>query len=215
MNSFLAGGQMVGGMEQAQTTALGNQLARKTLKENDELKKWNSDLEVLKGAGIVKEEDNGNIVLTVDAIDKLGGLTEGNRTGISNSLLMNEMMGQYHGEQDGKLIKKKNRQVFAPTLAKSGAVPRSVMEAAAAGDANAIELKKQYEAGTLQGYVTPAINQEGRFSLLNFFGTDKADDTPTVYTKSQIEAGLQARVDKFNMDADRLLPDRAREIGRI
>ena len=39
MNSFLAGGQMVGGMEQAQTTALGNQLARKTLKENDELKK--------------------------------------------------------------------------------------------------------------------------------------------------------------------------------
>ena len=215
MNSFLAGGQMVGGMEQAQTTALGNQLARKTLKENDELKKWNSDLEVLKGAGIVKEEDNGNIVLTVDAIDKLGGLTEGNRTGISNSLLMNEMMGQYHGEQDGKLIKKKNRQVFAPTLAKSGAVPRSVMEAAAAGDANAIELKKQYEAGTLQGYVTPAINQEGRFSLLNFFGTDKADDTPTVYTKSQIEAGLQARVDKFNMDADRLLPDRAREIGRV
>ena len=215
MNSFLAGGQMVGGMEQAQTTALGNQLARKTLKENDELKKWNSDLEVLKGAGIVKEEDNGNIVLTVDAIDKLGGLTEGNRTGISNSLLMNEMMGQYHGEQDGKLIKKKNKQVFAPTLAKSGAVPRSVMEAAAAGDANAIELKKQYEAGTLQGYVTPAINQEGRFSLLNFFGTDKADDTPTVYTKSQIEAGLQARVDKFNMDADRLLPDRAREIGRV
>lgn len=215
MNSFLAGGQMVGGMEQAQTTALGNQLARKTLKENDELKKWNSDLEVLKGAGIVTEEDNGNIVLNVDAIDKLKGLTEGNRTGVSNSLLMNEMMGQYHGEQDGKLIKKKNRQVFAPTLAKSGAVPRSVMEAAAAGDANAIELKKQYEAGTLQGYVTPAINQEGRFSLLNFFGTDKADDTPTVYTKSQIEAGLQARVDKFNMDADRLLPDRAREIGRV
>ena len=215
MNSFLAGGQMVGGMEQAQTTALGNQLARKTLKENDELKKWNSDLEVLKGAGIVTEEDNGNIVLNVDAIDKLKGLTEGNRTGVSNSLLMNEMMGQYHGEQDGKLIKKKNKQVFAPTLAKSGAVPRSVMEAAAAGDANAIELKKQYEAGTLQGYVTPAINQEGRFSLLNFFGTDKADDTPTVYTKSQIEAGLQARVDKFNMDADRLLPDRAREIGRV
>jgi hypothetical protein len=215
MNSFLAGSQMVGGMEQAQTTALGNQLARKTLKENDEIKKWNSDLQVLKGAGIVREEDNGNIVLTVDAIDKLGGLTEGNRTGVSNSLLMNEMMGQYHGEQDGKLIKKKNRQVFAPTLAKSGAVPRSVMEAAAAGDANAIELKKQYEAGTLQGYVTPAINQEGRFSLLNFFGTDKADDTPTVYTKSQIEAGLQARVDKFNMDADRLLPDRAREIGRV
>ena len=135
MNSFLAGGQMVGGMEQAQTTALGNQLARKTLKENDELKKWNSDLEVLKGAGIVREEDNGNIVLTVDAIDKLEGLTEGNRTGVSNSFLMNEMMGQYHGEQDGKLIKKKNRQVFAPTLAKSGAVPRSVMEAAAAGDA--------------------------------------------------------------------------------
>ena len=113
MNSFLAGGQMVGGMEQAQTTALGNQLARKTLKENDELKKWNSDLEVLIDEGIIKEEDNGNIVLTVDAIDKLGGLTEGNRTGISNSLLMNEMMGQYHGEQDGKLIKKKNRQVFA------------------------------------------------------------------------------------------------------
>ena len=62
MNSFLAGGQMVGGMEQAQTTALGNQLARKTLKENDELKKWNSDLEVLKGAGIVKEEDNLSLI---------------------------------------------------------------------------------------------------------------------------------------------------------
>ncbi len=215
MNSFLAGSQVVGGMEQAQTTALGNQLARETLRENDELKKWNADLEVLKGAGIVTEENNGNIVLNVDAVDKLGGLTKGNRTGVSNSLLMNEMMGQYHGEQDGKLIKKKNKQVFAPTPAKSGAVPKSIMEAAAAGDANAVELKKQYENGTLQGYVTPAINQEGRFSLLNFFGTDKADDTPTVYTKSQIEAGLQARVDKFNMDADRLLPDRSREIGRV
>ena len=145
MNSFLAGSQVVGGMEQAQTTALGNQLARETLRENDELKKWNADLEVLKGAGIVTEENNGNIVLNVDAVDKLGGLTKGNRTGVSNSLLMNEMMGQYHGEQDGKLIKKKNKQVFAPTPAKSGAVPKSIMEAAAAGDANAVELKKQYD----------------------------------------------------------------------
>jgi hypothetical protein len=89
------------------------------------------------------------------------------------------------------------------------------MEGAAAGNASDIELKKQYEAGTLQGYVTPAINQEGRFSLLNFFGTDKADDTPVVYTRSEVEAGLQARVDKFNLDAARLMPNRQRGIRRV
>jgi hypothetical protein len=213
--SFQAGGKVVGGMEQAQTTALVNQQARENLETNKELQKWNSDLEVLIKEGIIKEEKDGTILLTVDAVDKMKGLTEGNRTAVSNSLLMNEMMGQYHGEQDGKLIKKKNRQVFAPTPAKSGAVPRSVMEGAAAGNASDIELKKQYEAGTLQGYVTPAINQEGRFSLLNFFGTDKADDTPVVYTRSEVEAGLQARVDKFNLDAARLMPNRQRGIRRV
>ena len=215
MNSFLAGSQMVGGMEQAQTTALANQLTREEIKENDELKKWNADLEVLIKEGIIKEEKDGTILLTVNAIDKIKGLTEGNRTSVSNSLLMNEMMGQYHGEQDGKLIKKKNRQVFAPTLAQENAVPRSIMEGAAAGDANSIELKKEYEAGMKESFVTPAINQEGRFSLLNFFGTDRADDTPTVYTKGEVEAGLQARVDKFNLDAARLMPDRQRGIRRV
>lgn len=213
--SFQAGGKVVGGMEQAQTTALANQLTRENLETNKELQKWNSDLEVLIKEGIIKEEKDGTILLTVDAVDKMKGLTEGNRTAVANSLLMNEMMGQYHGEQDGKLIKKKNRQVLPPTLAKSGAVPRSVMEGAAAGNASDIELKKQYEAGTLESFITPAINQEGRFSLLNFFGTDKADDTPVVYTRSEVEAGLQARVDKFNLDAARLMPNRQRGIRRV
>ena len=186
---------------------------REALDTQKKKAKYDSNLEVLTGAGLFTEETNGTIVLAPDAMDKLDKLSDGNRTQVSNSLLMNEMMGTYHAETpDGQLEKKRNQQVFAPVLAKEGAVPFSIEQAADAGDANAITLKKQYENGERRGYVTPAVNQEGLFSLLNVFGSDKKDDKPQVATKEEILTGLQARADKMNVDGDILDPNRSRDI---
>ena len=195
------------------TKSAVNRAARENLQTNKDLSKWNSDLEVLIGAGIFNEEKDGTITLTPDAIDKLGEVSDGNRDAISNALMMNEMMGTYHAEtKDGQLVKKRNQQVYTPVLAKKKAVPFSIKQAAAGGDVNAKALEKQYKDGTLRGYVTPAINQEGLFSLLNVFGSDKADDEPQVATKDEILAGLQARADKMNVDGDVLMPDRERAV---
>tara|TARA_B110000211_G_scaffold229267_1_gene286775 strand:+ start:12021 stop:14318 length:2298 start_codon:yes stop_codon:yes gene_type:complete len=189
---------------------------REALDTQKKKAKYDSNLEVLEYAGLITEETDGTIVLAPDAMDKLGKLSDGNRTQVSNALLMNEMMGTYHAETpDGQLEKKRNQQVFAPVLAKEGAVPFSIEQAAAAGDANAMTLKKQYEDGDLRGYVTPAINQEGLFSLLNVFGSDKKDDKPQVATKEEILTGLQARADKMNVDGDILDPDRSRAIRNL
>ena len=212
-NAFARGANLPSSIQANLTKSAANKAARETLQTNKDLSKWNSDLEVLVGSGMFNEEPDGTITLTPDAIDQLGKVSDGNRDAISKSLMMNEMMGTYHAETpDGQLEKKRNQQVYVPVLAKKGAVPFSVAQAAAAGDANAIALEKQYKDGTLRGYVTPAINQEGLFSLLNVFGSDKADDQPQVATKEEILAGLQARADKMNVDGDILMPDRERAI---
>ncbi len=212
-------GTGLGGPSQIQANLTKSAISKATREQLDTQKKkstYDSNLEALTGAGLFTEEADGTIVLAPDAIDKLDKLSDGNRTQVSNALLMNEMMGTYHAETpDGQLEKKRNKQVFAPVLAKEKAVPFSIEQAAAAGDPNAITLKKQYEDGDLRGYVTPAINQEGLFSLLNVFGSDKKDDKPQVATREEILTGLQARADKMNIDGDILDPDRSRAIRNL
>ena len=211
--SFAKGLATSSNIEAGLTISAANQQARTDLKTNAAKKTYDSNLEALVGAGLITEEEDGNIVLAPNALDKLGELSDGNRTQVSNALMMNEMMGTYHAETpDGQLEKKRNQQVFAPVLAKEGAVPFSIEQAAEAGDPNAVALMEQYKSGALRGYVTPAINQEGLFSLLNVFGSDKPDDKPQVATKEEILTGLQARADKMNIDGDILDPNRARAL---
>lgn len=225
--SFAKGLATSSNIEKGLTISAANQQARTDLKTNAAKKTYDSNLQVLLGGithtneegkevtgGMFVQESDGTIVLAPDAMKKLEALSDGNREQYSNALLMNDMMGTYHAETpDGQLEKKRNQQVFAPVLAKKGAVPYSVEQAAAAGNVDSIALKKQYENGTLRGYVTPAINQEGLLSLLNVFGSDKADDQPQVATREEILTGLQARADKFNADADALMPKRSRAIN--
>mgnify|MGYP003134710196 CR=1 FL=1 len=213
-SQFFVGAAMPSNIEAGLTTSAIARETREQVALQKEREAYNSDIEVLEGLGIIrKSEDDDKVFLTDTALENMLNFNEGNRAQGSKALLMDDMFGSYTEERDGKLIKKKNRAVYAPTRAKKGVVPTSILQAAEAGDANAIELQKQYEAGTLQAYVTPAINQEGRFSLLNLFGTNKEDDVPIAYTKSEVEAGLQSRVSKFNLDADRLFPRRSEAVS--
>ena len=201
------------------TTSALAEAQRDALAYQKEGQEFNKNLEIAIEAGILKREGK-TVVVTENAIENLGKLSAGNRAVVSNALGMNEMMGSYTSEQDGKLIKKKNRQVYAPTSAKAGAIPTSLQNAF---DNEEDPTKKAalqteidlYKSGKKQAYVTPAINQEGRFSLLNLFGTDKPDDIPIVYTEKEINTGLLARADKFNIDGARLFPDQYRELRRL
>lgn len=206
-------------IQQGLTTSAMAEAQRDALDYQKERQEFNKNLEIAIEAGIVRR-DGKRVVVTENAIENLGKLSAGNRDAVSNALGMNEMMGSYNSEKDGKLIKKKNRQVYAPTAAKDGAIPTSLQNAF---DNEEDPTKKAalqteidlYKAGKKKAYVTPAINQEGRFSLLNLFGTDKPDDTPMVYTEKEINAGLLARADKFNIDGARLFPEQYRELRRL
>ena len=226
-NAFARGLSAPSTIQANLTKSAANKAARETLQSNAAKSTYDSNLQVLLGdithtneegkevtGGMFVQESDGTIVLAPDAMKKLEALSDGNREQYSNALLMNDMMGTYHAETpDGQLEKKRNQQVFAPILAKEGVVPYSVEQAAAAGNVDSIALKKQYENGTLRGYVTPALNQEGLLSLLNVFGSDKADDQPQVATREEILTGLQARADKLNADARALMPKRDRAIN--
>ena len=206
-------------IQQGLTSSALAEAQRDALAYQKEGQEFNKNLEIAIEAGILRR-DGKTVVVTENAIENLGKLSAGNRDAVSNALGMNEMMGSYTSEKDGKLIKKKNRQVYAPTLAKDGAIPTSLQNAF---DNEEDPTKKAalqteidlYKGGKKKSYITPAINQEGRFSLLNLFGTDKADDTPMVYTEKEINAGLLARADKFNIDGARLFPDQYRELRRL
>jgi len=177
-NAFARGLSAPSTIQANLTKSAANKAARETLQSNAAKSTYDSNLQVLLGdithtneegkevtGGMFVQESDGTIVLAPDAMKKLEALSDGNREQYSNALLMNDMMGTYHAETpDGQLEKKRNQQVFAPILAKEGVVPYSVEQAAAAGNVDSIALKKQYENGTLRGYVTPALNQEGLLS---------------------------------------------------
>ena len=214
--SFASGLAMPSNIEQGLTTSAANRVTRDQIRLQRDKSSYERDKEVLLGFGVVAEDKDGTLRLTEDATKIFTTTSEGNREAMGDAMGLNEAFGVYTSEdQDGNLIKKRNRKVFPPIVAKEGAVPYSVAQAAAAGDSNAIELQKQYKSGELTAYVTPLINDRGLFGLLNVFGTDSKDDTVHVYTKNEVEAGLQTRVDFLNAEADRTDPDRARAIRRV
>lgn len=215
-NKFISGASLPSNIQQGLTTSAANQITREQMQLQRDKSSYERDKEVLLGFGIIAEDKDGTLRLTEDATKIFTTTSEGNREAMGDAMGLNEAFGSYTSEdQDGNLIKKRNRKVFPPIVAKEGAVPYSVAQAAAAGDPNAIELQKQYKSGQLTAYVTPLINDRGLFGLLNVFGTDSKDDTVHVYTKSEVEAGLQTRVDFLNAEADRTDPDRARAIRRV
>jgi len=217
--ALTAGLQTPSKIQQGLTSSALAEAQRDALDYQKEGQEFNKNLEIAIEAGILRREGK-DVVVTENAIENLGKLSAGNRDAVSNALGMNEMLGSYTSEKDGKLIKKKNKQVYAPTAAKAGAIPTSLQNAF---DNEEDPTKKAalqteidlYADGKKQAYVTPAINQEGRFSLLNLFGTDKPDDVPMVYTEKEINAGLLARADKFNIDGARLFPGQYRELRRL
>ena len=214
--SFASGLAMPSNIEQGLTTSAANQVTRDQIRLQRDKSSYERDKEVLIGFGIIAEDKDGTLRLTKDATEIFTTTSEGNREAMGDAMGLNEAFGVYTSEdQDGNLIKKRNRKVFPPIVAKEGAVPYSVAQAAAAGDSNAIELEKQYKNGELTAYVTPLINDRGFFGLLNVFGTDSKDDTVHVYTQKEVETGLQTRVDFLNAEADRTDPDRARAIRRV
>ena len=214
--SWASGVAMPSNVEQGLTTSAANKITREQLALQRDKDAYERDKEVLLGFGVIAEDKDGTLRLTENATDIFTTTSEGNREAMGDAMGLNEAFGVYTSEdQDGNLIKKRNRKVFPPIVAKEGAVPYSVAQAAAAGDSNAIELQKQYKSGQLTAYVTPLINDRGLFGLLNVFGTDSKDDSVHVYTKSEVETGLQTRVDFLNAEADRTDPDRARAIRRV
>lgn len=214
--SFASGLAMPSNIQQGLTTSAANQITREQMQLQRDKSSYERDKEVLLGFGIVAEDTDGTLRLTENATEIFTTTSEGNRETMGDAMGLNEAFGSYTSEdQDGNLIKKRNRKVFPPIVAKKGAVPYSVAQAAAAGDPNAIELEKQYKNGDLTAYVTPLINDRGFFGLLNVFGTDSKDDTVHVYTKGEVETGLQTRVDFLNAEADRTDPDRSRAIRTV
>lgn len=214
--SWQSGMSLPSDVEQGLTASAANRVTREQIALQRDKGSYERDKEVLMGANIISEDKYGTLFLTEGALDSFTTTSEGNRETIGDAMGLNEAFGNYTSEdQDGNLIKKRNRNVFPPIEAKSGVVPYSVAQAAAAGDSNAIELEKQYKSGELTAYVTPLVNREGLFGLLNVFGTGSKDDTVHVYTKNEVETGLQTRVDFLNAEADRLDPKRAKEIRRL
>lgn len=214
--SFASGLSLPSDVEQGLTVSAANKITREQMRLQRDKSSYERDKEVLLGFGIIAEDADGTLRLTENATEIFTTTSEGNREAMGDAMGLNEAFGSFTSEdQDGNLIKRRNRKVFPPIVAREGAVPYSVAQAAAAGDANAIELKKQYENGELTAYVTPLINDRGLFGLLNVFGTDSKDDTVHVYTKGEVETGLQTRVDFLNAEADRTDPDRARAIRRV
>ena len=215
-SKFISGASLPSNIQQGLTTSAANQITREQMQLQRDKSSYERDKEVLLGSGIIAEDKDGTLRLTENATEIFTTTSEGNRETIGDAMGLNEAFGSYTSEdQDGNLIKKRNRKVFPPIVAKEGAVPYSVAQAAAAGDPNAIELEKQYKSGELTAYVTPLINDRGLFGLLNVFGTDSKDDTVHVYTKGEVEAGLQTRVDFLNAEADRTDPDRSRAIRTV
>ena len=68
--SFAKGLATSSNIEAGLTISAANQQARTDLKTNAAKKTYDSNLEALVGAGLITEEEDGNIVLAPDAIDK-------------------------------------------------------------------------------------------------------------------------------------------------
>ena len=131
--SFASGLAMPSNIEQGLTTSAANQVTRDQIRLQRDKSSYERDKEVLIGFGIIAEDKDGTLRLTKDATEIFTTTSEGNREAMGDAMGLNEAFGVYTSEdQDGNLIKKRNRKVFPPIVAKEGAVPYSVAQAAAA-----------------------------------------------------------------------------------
>ena len=140
----------------------------------------------------------------------------GNAT-FGNAMGMNELGGGYYKRGiRGNPKKVTNRAVFAPQEAAQGVVPITLLDKIEAETDPDAKAALQAEAARynlpddnenkLRAYVTPAINADRRFALLNRFGTDSPDDIPLAFSLTEVEGMYRARLDKLNLDRKRLKP---------
>ena len=121
----------------------------------------------------------------------------GNAT-FGNAMGMNELGGGYYKRGiRGNPKKVTNRAVFAPQEAAQGVVPITLLDKIEAETDPDAKAALQAEAARynlpddnenkLRAYVTPAINADRRFALLNRFGTDSPDDIPLAFSLTEVE----------------------------
>lgn len=138
-------------------------------------------------------------------------------TTYSNAMGMNKVGAAYYKRGiRGNPKKVTNRAVFAPREAAQGVVPINLLDkieaetdpdAKAALEAQAARYNLPDDnENKLRAYVTPAINADGKFALLNRFGTDSPDDFPLAYSRDEVEDFYRQRLNKLNLDIRRLKP---------
>ena len=224
-DAFTSGSQMVGGMEQAQTTALVNRETRESIKKAQALDTLTSNRSVLLEGGFISIDDStGNVTLNENWREMLNAVDAGTSEQLAEALMLPSVMGDYFSTAaDGKAVRKKNRNVFSPTAVQSmkgpddpfyneDAVPTSLRNKInAAGSeeekAKLEELADEYRNGIRTSYVTPIINEEGKPFYATIFGTDAADDEVIVLSDEEVGGFLRARVKKMNMDFAALNPE--------
>ena len=181
------------------------------LKTSQELAELNSRTAILtdRNSGVFKLVGD-EYELRDDWLEQNNKLS-GNAT-FGEALGMNKLGGGYYKRGiRGNPKKVTNRAVFAPTAAKQGVVPISLLDKIEAAPdeetKKALEAQaNKYKTGELTAYVTGAINADRKFALLNRFGTDSPDDVPLAFSEEEITAMYRSAVNKLNMDRKRLKP---------
>lgn len=213
MGALLSGPKMVSGMEQAQTTALANQVTRKEIKSSQALDTLTKNRSVLLGAGLIQISDDGTSVnLVEDWEKKLNAIDDGNRENVATALGLPDVMGDYFSTAaDGNAVRKKNIKTFTPSIS-NNLVPTNLKNKIAVAkdveEKQALEnLAAEYASGTKKSYVTPIINAEQKPFFATIFGTDADDDEVIVLSEEDVLTYLRARTTKLNSDFDKLNPE--------
>lgn len=213
MGALLSGGKMVGGMEQAQTTVLANQITREGLRDSKDLDTLTQNRSVLLEAGLIRFSDDGKNVNLVDNWEeRLNAIDDGSRENVANALGLPDVMGDYFSTAaDGNAVRKKNIKTFTPSIS-NNLVPTALKnKIAAAKDQETIDALNvtaaQYENGEKKSYVTPIINAEQQPFFATIFGTDADDDEVIVLSREDVGTYLRARATKLNSDFARLNPE--------
>ena len=190
--SFIRGSSTVGGMEQAQTTALANQLYREQIQNQYDAGESAKALAYLANDQIgiykVNVDSTGaaSYTLREDWEDRYNALQKNEPDKLGQYLLMDRAFGQYLSKtEDGKPVKRKNQKVFAPNR-NEGVVATSVADKVGSDDNIDVKEGKNYS------YSMPVINERGIFSLKTLFGTDSPDDTqPISLTSDELQTALE------------------------
>ena len=190
--SFIRGSSTVGGMEQAQTTALANQLYREQIQNQYDAGESAKALAYLANDQIgiykmnVDSTGAASYTLREDWEDRYNALQRNEPDRLGQSLLMDRVFGQYLSKtEDGQPVKKKNQKVFAPYL-NQGVIANSVADTVEADSNVTVKEGKDYS------YSMPVINERGIFSLKTILGTDLPDDTqPISLTRDELQTALQ------------------------